>query len=290
LNVGPGARFTVSFSVGLNAEGTLLCLLLQSANMPDASHGHEQENDTKEPSENLAKKGRRRSVAILARRLAHCVAVELRVSGRLCGKRAEINLSDATRCNLCVEYIEGCVVVYAVSRPFEACHEAIGGACTTLLVETVDVSTQLGGDEATLSMSSGKAEGGASVLTHWHVCTGHAHTVQGQFPASTSLDDATTEPEPLTNVLSALSNVAHMDAVRGELDGAVWQDLLWSLCRESRVDEESRGIALVLALGGLQQPNKQVQVQSLICVLVCVVVLWCACFKCMLGCVYVRVI
>jgi hypothetical protein len=256
VHVGPGSRFTALFSADLKAEDACLCVLLQAAHGTDASLDADA---LCTPSEDGAVLGPDpggpvngiRSVALVIRRSGFLMTLQILVSGRLLGERVHMDSAGASLCSLCVTYSEGCLAVHSEARD--------GGR--PLLVESVDVCTLLAGDEATMSISSNKSEGDANVLTYWHVCTSHAQADEGvmRLAASGSSDGAAKgKQEGLASILCALDDVAKHKVVREEVAGAAWQDVLWSVCQESHVDEEARGKAMALVLGGLLQTDKEV--------------------------------
>jgi hypothetical protein len=189
----------------------------------------------------------------------------MRAATRVVGEHVEIDAEDdAGRLSLRVEYVEGCLAVYA--EPFEsseAAGDVVQGASERSLVASIDVCRLIEADLAIMSLASGESSGEASVLTYWDVRTWHAHEGTARhtetcLPSHSDSDMFTTEAEAVASVLSALECVAHVEHVRDELNTESWQDVLWSVCLEECVNEDARGRALMLALGGLKHTGKEV--------------------------------
>jgi hypothetical protein len=272
LDTGPGARFTVSLGAELKAEDACLWLLLLpqgsshaecEATFVEMQLGKDCAEETHCNSQETAERHTRRSVAVVVRRHASSMTVELRALGRLRGKPVEVNTrgdQELGSVSVCVEYIEGFLAVYAMPGtcgPIRAVG-AVGSMAKTWLLECIDLCAELAGVQATMSVCCPGTEREASVLRHCDVCTFYAHAGI-MCPVTGSQEGFATQEETLASMLSALGGVAQIDGVRDELDDPAWQDMLWSVCRDDGADVETREKALRLALGGLLQPRDQVQ-------------------------------
>jgi hypothetical protein len=273
VNVGPGARFTISLCAELHADDAcvscvLLCDDATAASDGDAT-GRQQAWSGIDGGQHVTEK----SVAVVFRRAVNGVTAEIRASGRVIGEPVHM-LSVAGCCCVLVEYAQGCIAVRALTDTLESSSRGargapvVSGARADCLIQGLDVSEHIGSEDAVLlCVCNGKnsRESSRVVVTHWLVTVsayqGRAATTEMRAPESHGggvngdafTGNISTAEGALSSVLAALGEIAQVGVVRGVLQGGAWQDTLWSLCCEGSVDESTREKILMMATAGLRE-------------------------------------